>query len=55
MFLKGYEMRTLTYIGLGLAVFGLTIDLLQIFRYNIEWGISDMVVLCFGSSVIYSI
>jgi len=48
-------MRQLTYIGLGLGVFALTVDLWQILRYNIAWGISDMFVLCFGSSVIYSV
>lgn len=55
MFLGGYEMRQLTYIGLALGVFSTFIDLWQILRINIEWGISDMVVLCFGSSVIYAV
>ena len=54
-YLKQYEMRTLQYFGLIFAVIGLVMDLIQIFRYNIAWGISDMVFLSFSSLVLSTI
>ena len=48
-------MRTLTYASAGIGIIYTVIDLFQIFRYNIEWGISDMAILVFGSTVMSSI
>jgi len=48
-------MRTLTYFGCFIGVIGLLIDLFQVFRWNLAWGISDMTVLCFGSTVLSTI
>ena len=54
-FLRQYEMRTLQYVSIVLGLFSNTIDLLQFNRVNIKWGISDMVMLSFGSVVINSV
>lgn len=48
-------MRTLFYISTLVSVFGSCVNLFQIFRINIKWGISDMTVLLFGSSVMSAI
>ena len=39
--LKGYEMRTLLYWVNGIGIFLGLIDLWQVKRYNLEYGISD--------------
>ena len=54
-FLKQYEMKTLTYAATIIGLAYTSIDLLQIFRYNIEWGVSDMTILIFSSSVLSSV
>ena len=48
-------MRTLTYFGCFIGLIGLLIDLFQVFRWNLALGISDMAVLCFGSTVLSTI
>ena len=48
-------MRTLQYVSIVLGLFANTIDLLQFNRVNIKWGISDMVMLSFGSIVTASV
>ena len=54
-YLKEKEMKTLFYISTLISVFGLCVNLFQIFRINIKWGISDMTVLLFGSSVLSAV
>lgn len=41
VYLKNYEMRTLTWYGVTLMVCVSIIELFQVFRFNIQWGISD--------------
>jgi hypothetical protein len=52
MYLKSYELRTLIYINFVLGIFSIGVELFQIFRFNLSFGISDMAMLCFGSSVL---
>lgn len=48
-FLKEYEMRTLLYWVNGLGVVLGLVDLWQVKRYNLEYGISDYKLICFGT------
>jgi len=48
-FLKEYEMRTLLYWVNGLGVILGLVDLWQVKRYNLEYGISDYKLICFGT------
>ena len=52
---KNVEMRTLTYASAFLGMFIYMVDYVQAKRWNLELGISDMVLLCFGSSIIYAV
>jgi hypothetical protein len=54
-YLTGFEMRTLQYANAILSLLTLGVDLLQVFRFNVKWGISDFIVLCFGSGVFGSL
>lgn len=54
LFLKQYEVRSLAYVSCFIGLLTKLIDMLQIYRVNIKLGISDMTMLCFGSSVIYA-
>ena len=49
--LKNVEMRTLTYASTLITICYSFIDLAQIYRYNIAWGIPDMYVLLFTASI----
>ena len=50
-FFKDHEMRTLQYYCNFLSILSLGVDLAQVFRVNLDYGISDMVVLCFGNAI----
>lgn len=52
---KNIEMRTLTYWSAFLGMFIYMIDYVQAKRWNLDLGISDMFLLCFGSSIIYAV
>ena len=44
-------MRTLTYASALITLAYSTLDLFQIYRYNIAWGIPDMTILCITSII----
>jgi len=52
MWFVKYDFRTLCYISLAVGILSNFVDLLQFNRVNIEYGISDMALICFGSGVI---
>ena len=47
-------MRTLAQIGRVIIIIGQIIDVLMVFRWNIYYGIPDIVMICFASSVLTS-
>lgn len=55
LFFKGFEFKTLSYISVCIGFFGSAIDLIQIFRLNLQIGIPDFAILLFGSTVLASI
>lgn len=55
MFFKGYELRTMYYVASVITLVGMFIDLWQVYRYNIKYGISDFTLICFGSVVLGTI
>lgn len=46
-----YEMRTMYFYLIPLRMVLLGCQLIQIKRYNLDWGITDFTLLCFGESV----
>jgi hypothetical protein len=50
VFLRNYEMRTLQYVVAFITIFSLLIDLWQALRYNLQYGISDFWLFCFGGA-----
>lgn len=52
VYFKNYEMRTLTWYGVTLMVCVSILELFQVFRFNIEWGISDFQWICVGELVV---
>ena len=54
-FFKKNELRTNTYIAQTIIFGSMFIDLWQVYRCNLEYGISDYMVICFSSVVVSTV